>query len=409
MRIALVTETFPPEVNGVARTLWQLVSGLARRGHEVEVLRPDQKKREGELPAEGWTDVLMAGLPIPVYEGLRFGLPTRKLLKRWREVRPDVVHVCTEGPLGLSALWAARKLGIPVSTTFHTNFHDYGRFYGMGALRRIGVAYLRWFHNRAGCTLVPARDARKALEDDGFERVGILSRGVDTDLFRPDRRDAELRRMWGAGPNDLVVAFVSRLAEEKNPKLAAAAFAEVKRLVPSSRCVAVGDGPARGHMKELAPDLVFCGMRRGPDLAAHYASADLFLFPSLTETFGNVVLEGMASGLATATFDYAAAGMLVEHGVSGFKAPIVSRNGSSSKGASSNGSSVPATDDEAYLDMVREVACLPVGELREVGRRAAEVAREQTWDRIVGDFEGALRDLTHSAATLPNPSTSRTA
>ncbi|MDA8019579.1 MAG: glycosyltransferase family 1 protein, partial [Thermoanaerobaculia bacterium] len=289
MRIALVTETFPPEVNGVARTLWQLVLGLARRGHQVEVYRPDQKAREGECPAEGWRDVLMAGVPIPVYEGLRFGLPApRKLLRRWREevTRPDVVHIATEGPLGLSALWAARRLDIPVSTTFHTNFHDYGRFYGMGALRRLGVAYLRWFHNRADCTLVPARDVRRRLEEDGFLRVGILSRGVDTELFRPDRRDAELRHSWGAGPNDLVVVFVSRLAEEKNPQLAAAAFAEVKRVVPDSRCVAVGDGPAREHMKELVPDLILCGMRRGPDLAAHYASADLFLFPSLTETFG---------------------------------------------------------------------------------------------------------------------------
>lgn len=385
LHVALVTETFPPEVNGVARTLWQLVSGLARRGHRVEVVRPDQKRREGERPAAGWVDVLMPGVPIPVYEGLRFGLPApRRLLRRWTApgARPDVVHVATEGPLGLSAQWAARRLGIPVSTTFHTNFHDYGRFYSMGALRRLGVAYLRWFHNRAGCTLVPAPDARRRLEEDGFERVGILSRGVDTELFRPDRRDAELRRSWGAGPNDLVVAFVSRLAEEKNPKLAAAAFAEVQRLVPGSRAIAVGDGPARRHMKELAPDLVFCGMRRGPDLAAHYASADLFVFPSLTETFGNVVLEGMACGLAPVAFDYAAAGMLVRHGETGFTAPRVGGNGSSAR--------------EAYLDAVRQAARTPVRQLREMGRRAADVAREQTWDRIVEDFEGQLRSVCHN-------------
>lgn len=384
MHVALVTETFAPEVNGVARTLWQLVAGLARRGHRVEVFRPDQKAREGERPAEGWHDVLMAGVPIPVYEGLRFGLPApRRLLRRWKDAatRPDVVHIATEGPLGLSAQWVARRLGIPVSTTFHTNFHDYGRFYGMGAMRRVGIAYLRWFHNRAGCTLVPADDARTTLADDGFERVGILSRGVDTQLFQPARRDAELRRSWGAGPNDLVVVFVSRLAEEKNPKLAAAAFAEVQRLQPKSRGVVVGDGPARRHMKELAPELIFCGMRRGPDLAAHYASADLFLFPSLTETFGNVVLEGMASGLATVAFDYAAAGTLMRNRIDGFKASIVSRNGHASP---------HATDDESFLDVVREAACRPLRELREIGRKASEVAQEQTWDRIVSDFEDVL-------------------
>lgn len=388
MRIALVTETFPPEVNGVARTLWQLVSGLVRRGHDVEVLRPDQKQREGERPAEGWRQVLLPGLPIPVYDGLRVGMPVpRRLLHRWRDpsARPDVVHVATEGPLGLSALWAARRLGLPVSTTFHTNFHDYGPFYGFAA-RRIAAGYLRWFHNRAGCTLVPTDDVRRSLEDLGFERVGVVSRGVDTDLFRPDRRDPQLRRSWGAGDDDLVVAFVSRLAQEKNPDLAAAALRRVRHLRPAARCVVVGDGPARGRLEELVPEAVFCGMKQGPDLATHYASADLFLFPSVTETFGNVLLEAMASGLPTVSFDYAGAGMLVRHLYDGFK--------------------TPRGDQESFLNVVGEAASRPVAELRRMGRRAAEVAADHTWERIVERFEQELRALSPARTldqTFPTP------
>ncbi|MEM9554034.1 MAG: glycosyltransferase family 1 protein [Acidobacteriota bacterium] len=381
LRIALVTETFPPEVNGVARTLNQLVRGLAARGHVLEVVRPRQGKADVAMQLRpspngqpAWSELLTAGCPIPMYPGLRFGLPTlRSLGRRWDEARPDVVHIATEGPLGLVALRAARYRGIPVATTFHTNFHDYGDFYGYGGMHRLAVGYLRWFHNRTRRTLVPGPDVVERLARRGFERLDVLSRGVDSQQFRPDRRNDELRASWGAGPDDPVVVSVGRLAEEKNPELVIEGFRALRRIDQRWNCVVVGDGPAAESMRAAFPEGLFAGMRRGADLAAHYASGDLLLFPSLTETFGNVLLEGMACGLASVSFDYAAAAQLVSPGVDGYVAP--------------------RGDADAWLGEVRACAARPLDELRAVGRRAAARGAERTWERIVERFEQVLRDV----------------
>ncbi|MEM9598027.1 MAG: glycosyltransferase family 1 protein, partial [Acidobacteriota bacterium] len=312
MRISLVTETFPPEVNGVARTLKELATGLMKRGHDLDVVRPHQGPGEDSAAAPPWTTRTVTGVPMGFYPGLRFGLPAPlALARRWNRHRPDVVHIATEGPLGLSALAMAKAMGVPICSSFHTNFHEYGDFYGYGGLRRLAVAFLRAFHNRTQRTLVPSPDVRDALDRRGFERLDLLGRGVDTELFSPTRRSDALRRSWGAGGDDVVAVFVSRLAREKNPALAARTFAELTRRVPGCRAVVVGDGPAMAEMRRRIPEAVFCGMRRGEDLAVHYASADLLLFPSLTETFGNVLTEGLASGLVPVAFDYAAAGLLV--------------------------------------------------------------------------------------------------
>lgn len=373
MRVCLVTETFPPEVNGVARTLAHLVDGLARRGNEVEVVRPRQGVEDRPRTGAGVTEVPLPGAPLPRYDGLRFGLPAgRRLLARWRRRRPDVLHVATEGPLGLSALRAARRLAVPVASSFHTNFHLYGRHYGYGTLRRLALAYLRAFHNRTACTLVPSESARAALAAAGFRNLGILARGVDGELFDPARRDEALRRAWGAGPADPVVAHVGRLAGEKNLPLAVRAFVAVRRSVPSARLVLVGDGPARPALERAHPDLVFCGMRRGEELAAHYASADLLLFPSLTETFGNVVTEAMASGLAVVAFGYAAAGLHVEDGV--------------------NGVTVPCGDEEGFVAAAVRLAGDPPLAQR-LGKAARRTAEGITWEEVVAGYERRLLAL----------------
>lgn len=316
----------------------------------------------------------MGGVPIPFYPGLRFGLPSkRRLIRLFEDFRPQVVHIATEGPLGLSALRAAAALEIPTCSSFHTNFHQYGRFYGYAGLVRPLVAYLRWFHNRTRRTLVPTVGVRASLAMEGFERLDILARGVDAELFDPARRDEELRRSWGVGPRDPVALYVGRLAKEKHPELACRAFAELRRLWPGCRTVVVGDGPAAAEMKKRDPQTVFCGMRRGEDLARHYASADLLLFPSLTETFGNVLLEGMASGLAVVAFDYAAAGTLVQHGKDGFVAPF--------------------GQEERWLDQVRALPAVSFERLRRVGKRARDRALGQTWASIVGRFQAVLEEV----------------
>lgn len=320
MHIAIVTETWPPEINGVALTVHALARGAAALGHRVEVLRP---RRRGELDGEAGTDeVLLQGAALPRYPGLRFGLPAPRVLqRRWSGQMPDVVHVATEGPLGHSALRAARRLGIPVCTGFHTRFDDFAHHYGFGFLTPAVFACLRRFHNRASATLVPTAELGVFLESNGFRNVRLLRRAVDTALFDPARRDDSLRAAWGVPVDGLAVVHVGRLAPEKNIELAIRAFRAIRARVPGARCVIVGDGPSRAELQHRHPEVVFAGTRRGEDLARHYASGDLFLFPSLTETFGNVTLESLASGVPVVAFDYGAAREHIHSDAAGARVP----------------------------------------------------------------------------------------
>lgn len=392
-RLALVTETYPPEVNGVARTLSTLVRGLVARGLSVEVVRPRQKGEprgrrggSGRAGAPGGAEQhVVPGGPLPRYEGLRFGFPAYfRLKRRWRRRRPAVVHVATEGPLGVSAIYAARHLGIPVSSTFHTNFHQYGDHYGYGFLAGVALRYLRWVHERTAVTLVPSPGIARVLAEDGFPRLGLLGRGVDTVLFDPAKRSPRLRAAWGVGPEDPVAVYVGRIAGEKNVELAVRAFEAFRGALPAERSsgarfVVVGDGPARRALARQCPEVVFAGMRVGEELAAHYASGDLFVFPSLSETFGNVVTEAMASGLPVLAFEEAAAAMHIRDGANGFV--------------------VPPGDEAAFLAAAAALAADPE-RLRAAGRAARETALGIPWERIVEGFE---RDLRHVAAGGTGP------
>jgi len=309
MRVGIVTETYSPEINGVALTVAGLVHGLAQAGHAVHLIRLRQKSDDAAAAIEeGIATTLVRGMRLPRYPGLQFGLPARRRLRAlWKSERPDAIYVATEGPLGMSALRAARDLGIPASTGFHTRFDDFARHYGLGALTSLVFAYLRRFHELGEATFVPTVELAQFLTGRGFRNVRRLPRAVDTMLFCPSRRDEGLRTKWGVGPNQLAVLYVGRIAAEKNLPLAVRSFRALQRLHPEARYVWVGDGPARAALEAQNPDFVFAGVKCGEDLARHYASADLFLFPSLTETFGNVTLEALASGLPTVAFDYGAA------------------------------------------------------------------------------------------------------
>ena len=325
LRLGFVTETYPPEINGVALTVARWVEGLCQRGHAIHLVRVRQ--RDDALAAPDSPDspdtLRLPGFRLPGYPQLQGGWPAYGLLlARWRRLRPDLVHVVTEGPLGYAALRAARRLDIPVSTSFHTHFHGYSRHYHLGWLARPILAYLRHFHNQGVQTLVPTVELAGQLQSLGFLHTQVLARGVDTGLFSPSRRDPVLRAVWGAAPEALVALSVGRLAAEKNLELVIAAFQAMQRIQPAARLVLVGDGPLAARLRARHPEVVYCGMKRGEELAAHYASADLFLFPSLTETFGNVVLEALASGLAVAAFDYAAARTHVQPGRNGLLAPF---------------------------------------------------------------------------------------
>ncbi|MBE0587286.1 MAG: glycosyltransferase, partial [Hydrogenophaga sp.] len=192
LRLAVVTETWPPEVNGVALTLARLVQGLCERNHQVQLVRPRQTRADQGAHDAGFEEVLMRGMPIPRYPQLKLGLPGKKaLIAAWALQRPDLVHIATEGPLGWSALQAARHLRLPVTSDFRTNFHSYSQHYGLGWLKKPIVAYLRKFHNLTQCTMVPTRALCAELISSGFENIRVVARGVDTQLFRPERRSGE--------------------------------------------------------------------------------------------------------------------------------------------------------------------------------------------------------------------------
>lgn len=370
LRVAVVTETYPPEINGVAMTSGRLVEGLLQRGAHVQLIRPRQGEADQAACHPYFEEVLARGVPIPRYGNLKMGLPARRaLVGHWTLRRPDVVHLVTEGPLGWSALTAARKLRLPVVSDFHTNFHSYSRHYGVGWLHKPIAAYLRGFHNRTDATLVPTHAMQRELVAQGYKRVSVVSRGVDIELFGPGRRSSSLREQWGVCHEGFAVLYVGRLAPEKNLDLAVRAFEAVRARHPAAKLVLVGDGPTRHALQAKHPQYVFAGMRTGEDLAAHYASGDILLFPSLTETFGNVTLEALASGLGVVAFDYAAAAELIRHGDNGLLAPL--------------------GDADAFVAAARSLA-EDSTRLATLRGRAKESVELLGWDHIVSAFAAAL-------------------
>jgi glycosyltransferase involved in cell wall biosynthesis len=369
-RFCIVTDTYPPEINGVALTLARLVEGLRLLGHAVSVVRPRQRAGDAKEYGDHSTDTLVPGLPLLGYKGVRFGLPAGAMLDRcWSHCSPDVVYVATEGPLGWSAVSAARRLGIRVFSGFHTNFDGYARHYHADWLRPLIVRYLEKLHNRTDGTLVASHDLRERLCAIGIRNLSVLGRGVDSGLFNPGRRSAAVRRAWRASEQDRVALYVGRIAPEKNLALAIEAYRAMQKVTGSVKFVIIGDGPLRANLQAKHPDLIFCGVHTGEELAKRYASADIFLFPSETETFGNVTLEAMASGLAVVAFNYAAA-----------QAHIV--NGK-------NGVLVPKGNSRAFVEAVAGLAD-QTQRLAEIGRLARASAVALDWQRVVEKFAALL-------------------
>jgi glycosyltransferase involved in cell wall biosynthesis len=362
-------------------TLGRLVDGLAARGHRITIIRPRQRHESPRFSVThrlACRQVRLPGVPIPGYPQLRLGLPAaRRLRQLWGLSRPDLVHVATEGPLGASAITVAHLLGLPVTSSFHTNFDQYTRDYRVGWLRGLVAAWLRRVHNRTRRTFVPTRDLLARLQREGYQNLRLFSRGADTALFSPARRDEALRASWGAGPRDLVVVHVGRMAAEKNYRLLFAAFDRVRAVDSSARLVLVGDGPMLARYQSMRPDIVFTGFYTGTNLARHYASGDIYLHASVTETFGNVITEAMASGLAVSAFDYAAAHEFIRHGENGLVAPV--------------------GREDVFLDHAARLAGEPAfrASLAAAGRGTATGL---SWDRIV---DGFARDLLEVIAEQP--------
>ncbi len=360
----MVTDTYVPDINGVSFSLGHLFNGLRARGHQVEIIRSGRSHSENESTVFSW--------PLPGYWEIKVGAPwPGELLRRWRKHRPDVIYVAIETPFGFSAVAAARKLGIPVVGGFHTNFCEYLQKYGVGWIGKLVWRYQKWFHDRLDRTLVPSPDACAKLVRSGFSKVSVLGRGVDTELFHPRRRSADLRESYGATAETPIALVVGRVSTEKNIGLAIRAFERMKLACPEMACMVVGDGPARAKLMRAHPDVLFPGYLTGERLAACYASCDIMLFPSETETFGNVLIEGMSSGLAVLGYDYAAAGW---HGHDG-----------------ENLTKVPLGDEDAFVDAA--VRLLDPGFRNSLGRAARATAESLAWPAIIDELEAVLHQV----------------
>lgn len=370
LKFALVTETFKPEINGVAMTLGKIVDQLVTHQHQVQVIRPKQSEQDIAVNTTDFKEYLVAGMPIPFYQHLKFGFPAKnQLIRLWKENKPDVIHVATEGALGWSALQAAKRLNIPVISSYHTNFHQYSQHYGASFLMKPIESYLRYFHNQTLATLAPTKAVAKKLELTGYKNVSIMARGVDATQFNPSKRSEDLRKSWGANHEDLIVIHVGRLAKEKNIYLVLDAFRAIEQQHPTAKLVFVGDGPLREDLAKRCPQAIFAGSQQGQALAKHYASADLFIFPSITETFGNVVPEALASGLCLVAYDYAAASEIVEHGTHGLLVPF-------NQSAALIQTALNVSNNPAMLNQCKEKALISIENIR--------------WNTVIDELERLL-------------------
>ena len=371
LKIAIVTETWPPEINGVAMSLLQLCKGLQEQGHKILLVRPQQKRECHEfLPHK---ECLVHAQRIPKYPELQFGWPQYlKVSKAFEDFSPDVVHVVTEGPLGLTALYAARAKQIPVSSGFHSPFQDFSRFFDLAFLLKPIQGYLRWFHNHTQITCVPSQDTQKALRAFGVTcPLSIVGRGVDPEFFSPDFRNEALRYQWKAESDTIVMLYVGRLSPEKEIHILIQNYAAMRRVERKNvKLVIVGSGPDRARLEALdeTQEVIFMGSLSGKNLAEAYASADVFVFASQVETFGNVVLEAMASGLPVVAYDYACAHQYIQHGVTGWLSPL----------------GQPAT----FIQAMRQLSS--VRQLRQMGKRARQCVEHDGWQYPVQQMEQAL-------------------
>ncbi len=370
LKIAIVTETWSPEINGVALSLLQLCKGLQKQGHKILLIRPEQKQQCFQfLPNQ---ECLVKARAIPRYPGLQFGWPQfLKVSQALDQFAPNVVHIVTEGPLGLSVLQAAKAKNIPVSSAFHSPFQEFSRYFDLAFLIKPIQHYLRWFHNNTQLTCIPSKDTEYILRKFGICcPLVVVGRGVDVIRFSPQHYSGSLRQQWQATSNTQIMLYVGRLSPEKEIDVLVQAYLSMKQNNPDARLVIVGDGPERERLEMLCQghDVIFTGNLSGLKLAQAYASANVFVFASQVETFGNVVLEAMASGLPVIAYNYACAHLHVKNGETGWLSPLGDKAG-----------------------LIQSIHQLPGNrQLKRMGLEARQAVQHIGWQYPVQQFEQAL-------------------
>ncbi|MGW2616286.1 glycosyltransferase family 4 protein [Streptomyces sp. NPDC001500] len=366
MRVVIVTESFPPDVNGVAHCAFQTARHLVDRGHAPVVVAPATAAGPGPDAEAPCPVVRVPSLPLPGYPQVRVALPSRRVAAAIAEHRADLVHLASPFILGVRGMSAAARLGIPAVAVYQTDLGGYARTY-MGAGEAAAWRRIRSVHAAADLTLAPSSAALHDLDTHGVPRVKLWPRGVDTARFRPDRRDETLRR--ALAPNgELIVGYVGRLAPEKQVELLADACG-----LPGVRVVVVGDGPSRPGLEEALPGAVFLGRRTGDDLARIFASLDVFVHTGPFETFCQTVQEAMASGAPVVAPAAGGPLDLVAHGRTGLL--------------------VPPRDATAVRDAVASLAGDPARRTA-FGAAGRDTVEGRTWaavgDRLIAHYQDVL-------------------
>ncbi|MFC7341622.1 glycosyltransferase family 4 protein [Saccharopolyspora griseoalba] len=311
MRIAVVTESFLPQINGVTNSVLRVLEHLRRRGDEALVIAPGQ----GPDSYAGFPVVRLPAMDLPVVSSLPIGLPSRRVLRELGEFGPDVVHLASPFVVGARGLAAAKRLDVPTVAVYQTDVAGFAESYGLGLTARAAWRWIRRLHCGADRTLAPSTWAVQSLRGQGVPRVHRWGRGVDTERFTPARRDERLRRELAPG-GELLVGYVGRLAPEKRIERLAALDG-----LPGVRLVVVGDGPERDRLEGELPGAAFLGQRTGEELADLYASLDVFVHTGPHETFCQAVQEAMASGVPVVAPDAGGPRDLVDHGRTGYLLP----------------------------------------------------------------------------------------
>ncbi|HEV2457867.1 MAG TPA: glycosyltransferase family 1 protein [Ktedonobacterales bacterium] len=375
MRIAIVTENFLPKLDGVTRTLAMLLQHLQRHGHRVVVIGPQGSPRR----YAGARVYGAPGVPLPFYPELRLLWPAPAFARRLARFRPDVMHVVDPMLLGAAGIAWAKRLDVPIVSTYHTNLAQYCTYFHLRLLEAPTWAYRRLLHNACALTLCPSPSTAHALVRQGFARVSTWPRGVDTELFRPERRSETWRTQVMGDPSRTLVLYAGRLSHEKNLAALVSAFKGLDDC--ETYLVVVGDGPARADVAQALAGrhVTFTGYLESEALARAYASADVFAFPSLSETFGQVVLEAMASGLPVVAFEAEGVRDLLTHGQTGLM--------------------TKAQDAGAFANALRALVASP--EQRELlGKEAYRQARGRTWESVMRQITTVYGEVAEGARRL---------
>jgi phosphatidylinositol alpha 1,6-mannosyltransferase len=375
MRIGIFAETFLPKIDGITNTLCHLLEHVEARGHQALMFAPNG----GPSYYAGTEIIGLPAIPLPLYPELKLVPPIISGVdERLAEFMPDLVHVVNPFLLGVVGIQAGRAVNVPVVASYHTDLPGYTERWGMGFSKELFWTYTRWVHNQADLNLCPSHFTLAELHEQGFERLKVWGRGVDNVLYNPNQRSPEMReRLTGGHPEQPLLLYVGRLAVEKRVDWLLPVITNLANV----RLAIVGDGPLRDTLEAQfdGTNTVFTGYMSGEDLAAAYASSDIFVFPAANETLGNVVLEAMASGLPVIAPD---AGGVTDHVDVGV-----------------NGILFPSEEQDIFVQVVNQLLCDPVT-MRSMGSAGRAYAEKNSWPSILDGLLKNYQELLEGENTL---------